>query len=185
MHLRHRLGLFALAGLLLCGACSYQAKALPLSPWVDESLPFTISLPENWELVALASDDNTQYRIAPDDYSEGDESFRVYLYFSETQSEARDEILEESSQKLEDWMDDLIDDNYEIYNKSELKIDKKPAVGLDFAKPVDDSYLVGRVVIGTHKTHTIAFVAMADKASWDANVRTFDKIIRSLKIKSD
>ncbi len=63
------------------GACSYQAKALPLSPWVDESLPFTISLPENWELVALASDDNTQYRIAPDDYSEDDESFRVYFYF--------------------------------------------------------------------------------------------------------
>ncbi len=83
-------------------------------------------------------------------------------------------------------MDELIDDDYEIYNKSELKIDKKNLPwGLDFAKPVDDSYLVGRVVIGTHKTHTIAFVAMADKTSWDANVRTFDKIIRSLKIKSD
>lgn len=183
MRFQPKFNFFFLVVLLLCGACVSQARALALSPWVDATLPFEISLPEGWTLSQIQSSDGAQYLIAPEDFTGLDDEFRVYLYFAQTEQEDLAIHLQDSTARLESWMAELIDDEYEIYNKNELKIDKQPAVALDFAKPIDDTYLVGRVVMATHPTHTIAFVAMAGEEAWNANVRTFDKIIPSLKLK--
>lgn len=181
--MRFRLALFALLALLICGACVSQARALPLKPWQDETLAFNISLPEGWQISHVPGEDEAQFLIAPEIYDGSEESFRIYLYFSKTAEDELQNHLELSSERIEQWMSALIDESYEIYNKNELKIDKKPAMALDFAKPDGESYLVGRVVIASHPDHTLAFVAMANREEWNATVRTFDKIVSSFKIK--
>ena len=185
MRNRFLLSLVALLTLFLCGACVSQAKALPLTVQVDENLPFTIALPEGWTLTEDPEKGSPHYLILPKGFEDTEDAFCVHLYFSKTEAQDLTASMEESSTRLEAWMKDLIDKDYEIYNKNDFRVDKNPAMALDFAKPVDESYLVGRVLLVTHPTHTIGFVAKANEANWNANVRTFDKIVESFKIKPE
>ncbi len=178
-------GLFVLLSLLLCGACVSQAKALPLTPVPDENLAFTLSLPEGWTLTEDSEKGAPHYLILPKDFEDTEEAFRIHFYFEKTEAADLNASLEESSQRLEVWMAELVDKDYEIYNKNDFRVDKNPAMWLDFAKPVEESYLVGRVLLVTHPSYTIGFVAKANEANWNANVRTFDKIVGSFKIKPE
>lgn len=184
MRTRQRLTLLILSVLLLCGACVSRDRALRLSPVVDDALPFEISLPENWSIQQEAGEDHARYLIAPNDFTGDEESFRIYFYFSQPETKDLEEHLAVSKALIEPWLAGLVSEDYEIYNKNELKLAKEQAMALDFAKPMGETYMVGRVVIGTHPTHVIAFVAMASESEWNMYVRTFDKIMRSLKIRT-
>ena len=85
---------------------------------------------------------------------------------------------------IEPWLAELVSDDYEIYNENEIRLAREQAMVLDFAKPMGGTYRVGRVVIGSHPTYVIAFVAMADETEWNMYVRTFEKILRGFKIKT-
>lgn len=185
MRKRLFLGFLLLLILLAFSACVSQAKALPLTPWEDESLPFEIALPEGWTLKEDPVKGAPHYVIQTSDERGIVEDFRIHLYFSRNESESLEGNMQESSARLEAWMADLISDDYEIYNKNDFRVNRNPAMALDFAKPVDETYMVGRVVIVTHPTHTIGFVAMASEDEWNAKVRTFDKIVSSFKIKPE
>ncbi len=155
-----------------------------LDPVVDETFPFEISLPENWSIQQESGEDHARYLIAPNDFTGDEESFRIYFYFSQPETKDLEEHLAVSKALIEPWLAGLVSEDYEIYNKNELKLAKEQAMVLDFAKPMGETYMVGRVVIGTHPTHVIAFVAMASESEWNMYVRTFDKIMRSLKIRT-
>lgn len=184
MRTRHRLSLVFLAALLLCGACVSRDRALRLDPVVDETFPFEISLPENWSIQQEPGEDTARYLIVPNDFTGDEGAFRIYLYFSKPETADLEEHLTVSKALIEPWLAELVSDDYEIYNKNEIRLAREQAMVLDFAKPMGDTYRVGRVVIGSHPTHVIAFVAMADETEWNMYVRTFDKIMRSLKIKT-
>lgn len=185
MRKRLFLGFLLLLILLSFSACVRQAKALTLTPWDDESLPFEIALPEGWTLKEDPEKGAPHYFIQTAEYNGKAEDFRVHLYFSRNESGSLEGNMAESSTRLETWMAELISDDYEIYSKNDFRVNKNPALALDFAKPLDESYMVGRVVIVTHPTHTIGFVAMASEAEWNVNVRTFDKIVSGFKIKPE
>lgn len=185
MQKRPFLSVLALFCILLCGACVRQARALPLTPVPDENLPFRISLPEGWTLSEDPEHGAPRYLILPDDFEDHEEAFRIYFYFAKIEAQDLTASMEESSARLKTWMSELIDQDCEIYNKNDFSVDKNPAVALDFAKPDGESYLVGRVLLVTHPTHTIGFVAKADETHWNANVRTFDKIVKSFQVKPE
>lgn len=169
--------------LLLSGACVSRARALPLVLWEDENMPFEIYLPEEWEINLESEDDDTRYLISSSAFSGDENDFRIYLYLARNDAESLEARLVENNARIEPWLAALVDEDYEIYNKNELKVDKSEAMALDFAKPKGESYLVGRVVLVSHPTHTLAFVAMAGEAEWNEYVRSFDKILSRFTIK--
>lgn len=95
-----------------------------------------------------------------------------------TSSDAWDEAGEEINQVLEQFLRSFFtDENPEIYNTSDLTVGRQPALVMDFAKPVENGYYKGSIVLVILRGYAIGFVGGADGETWDAFLPAFKQML--------
>jgi len=67
-------------------------------------------------------------------------------------------------------------------NEGSLRVDKYPAMLLDFAKPHQDSYMLGRVVIVAMPFYVLVFLGTGVEAEWEAFVPTFREMLEQFSL---
>ena len=163
MHCLYRLAvLLILFALLLCGCGEVTEPSLPLVEYKDPAGQYLWAIPEGWQ----ATLDGNTLTLTDPSVADSPESLQIKLFFQPVQADSPEEESAQFKTALEPFLAANIDDTYEIYNEGETKVDRLPAVVLDFAKPHGSTYLVGREVIVVSPSITLAFIGKGERAAW-------------------
>ncbi|MFZ3071167.1 MAG: hypothetical protein WA110_08620 [Anaerolineaceae bacterium] len=159
----------------LTGCAKQSAPALPLESYTDPAGRFTFAIPEGWETSDTA--ESSVLLLTPPDYAGEDTDLRVLVFTAPTFSMDTQEHIDEATALFEPFLEEYLDDSYEVINQGETKVDKRPALLLDFAKPYEDAYLEGRVVMVAMPAYALAFIGMADSETWEDFLPTFRQML--------
>ncbi|MGV8050026.1 MAG: hypothetical protein AB2L21_06715 [Anaerolineaceae bacterium] len=180
----HKAFLIAAIFLLLLpslSACSSESEeSLPLEAYEDPYGRFTFAIPEDWQ--STSESDTSVLSLTPPDYTGAISELHVVVFTAPTFSMDTQEHVEETTALFEPFLKEYLDDSYEVINEGEAKVDKRPALLLDFAKPYEDGYLSGRVVMVAMPAYALAFIGLADSETWDTFLPTFRKMLEEFHL---
>ena len=169
MRALHKGWIMSLLVIFSLSACTESGQALPLVSAPDSQGRFDFSMPEGWN----SQTDGEISTYTPADYDGSEESLRVLLYVSPTNTLDTNQHIDAAEPMIQDFLSLYLDDVYEVVNEGETKVDKYPAMLLDFAKPHQDSYMLGRVVIVAMPGVVVMFLGTGVEAAWEAFLPTF------------
>lgn len=163
---------------LFSSGCGPSEAALPLSE-VHYSHPsgvFTIPIPQGWDI-----NPGEAPQIATLTPDSSDPDIRV-LMIAEVLPGQTEEAMSEAAQGfLEAYMRDFLPyDDYEIYNQAELRVDRYPALILDIARPLDDTYHIGRMVLVYLPGHLVFLLGYGERTAWESFLPTFRKMVEEI-----
>jgi hypothetical protein len=161
--------IFCLVMLFSLTACAENAQILPLVSAPDPQGRFEFSMPEGWQ--SQTEGDISTY--TPHDYDGSEEDLRVLLYLAPTNTLDTNQHIDTAEPLIQDFLSSHLDEAYEVINQVEIKVDKYPAVQLDIAKPHQDSYMLGNVVIVAMPGVVVIFLGTGIRADWEAFLPTF------------
>ena len=164
----------------LLTACSGGGEALPLVSASDPQGRFEFSMPEGWQ--GVSEGDVSTY--TPSNYDGSEEDLRVLLYISPTNTLNTNQHIDTAEPLIQDFLSSYLDDAYEVINQGEIKVDKYPAVKLDFAKPYQDSYMLGQVVITAMPGVVVILLGTGVQADWEAFEPTFRAMLNDFHLVS-
>ena len=171
----HKAILLVSALLALLSACNRTSGAsLPLEDYRDPYDRYTFAIPEGWE----TSVDNQLLTIVPPGYAGSEEELVVRVYSAPTNTTDTATHIDLAKQEIEPLLASYIDDDYEVVNEGEIRVDKYPSMLLDFAKPHQDSYMLGRVVIVAMPFYILVFFGTGVEAEWQAFLPTFRDMLK-------
>jgi len=165
--------LLAAALLLLGGCAGLEGRSLPLESYNDPQGRFELAIPEGWESVV----DDQMLTVTPPDYSGTEEELIVRVYASPTGTTDTATHLELAKQEIEPFLSAYVDEAYEVVNEGSIRVDKYPSMLLDFAKPHEESYMLGRVVIVAMPFYVLVFLGTAVEEDWEAFLPTFREML--------
>jgi len=170
----------ALAGCLLiavlCAACASETGAsLPLETYQDPGGRFQLSIPKGW--LAETSPDGSLITLTPPDFTGTEVELRVLVFISPTNTLDTSEHVEEANALFQPFLEEHLDDSYEVINQGETKVDKVAALLIDYAKPYDETYLTGRLVMVAEPGYALAFLGSAERGAWDSFLPTFRALL--------
>ena len=156
----------------LCAACVAEpGEVLPLESYQDPSGRYALSVPKGWQ--TTTSPDGSLLTLTPADYSGAETDLRVLVFAAPTTSLDTSEHVEEAKLLIKPFLEAHLDESYEVINQGETKVDKVPALLIDYAKPYQDTYLTGRLVIVAVPGYALAFLGLAERGAWEAFLPTF------------
>jgi len=174
---------FLLLVCLLCAACTPDAgEALPLETYQDPGGRFTLSIPKGW--LAESAPDVSLLTLTPPDYSGTESELRVLVFSALTNTVDPALHVEEATELFQPFLEAYLDDTYEVINQGETKVDKAPALLFDYAKPFEESYLTGRLVMVAVPGYALAFLGSAERSAWDGFLPTFRAILADFHLLS-
>lgn len=173
MRLHSRGWLTSLVLVLLLGACAPQAEILPLVSAPDPQGRFTFSIPAGWE---VQSEGETSI-YTPSGYAGSLEESRVLLFLSPTNTLDADQHIDTAEPMIQAFLGRYLDDTFEVISQDETKVDKHGAMVLNFAKPHNGTYILGRVVIVAMPGVVVIFLGSATQVEWQAFVATFEAML--------
>jgi hypothetical protein len=174
-----RRALIFMALTMALSACAAAGgEALPLVSYEDPLGRFTFAIPEGWEAAA----DDTLLTITPEGYSGSAEELRVMVYFAPTNTQDTAEHLEKAKTLMENFLSQYLDEDYQSYNEGDTKVDRLPSALLDFAKPYQDSFLVGRVVFVVLPSQALVFLGTGPRAEWENFLPTFRAMLEEFHL---
>lgn len=169
---------FALLILTSCGAGG--GSSLPLEDYNDPQGRYTFVIPQGWQ-----SDlDAEALTLTPPDYQGTQEELIVYVYTSPTNTTDSATHIDLAKKQIEPFLETILDEDYQVVNEGQTKVDKYPAMLLDFAKPHEDSYMLGRVVIVAMPFYALVFLGKGVEANWEAFVPTFREMLKQFHLSS-
>lgn len=166
------------AFVLLLTACSGRpsGSGITLIPYNDPGGIFSMTYPQGWS-VAYDQELNS-VTFAPDGEADAQFPLSVKAVAMKTSSDAWDEAGEEINQVLEQFLRSFFpDESPEVYNTSDLTVGKQPALVMDFAKPLENGYYKGSIVLVILRGYAVGFVGGADGDTWDAFLPTFKQML--------
>jgi hypothetical protein len=169
MKLLYKGWIFCLALIFSLTACAGGGKALPLVSALDPQGRFEFSMPEGWQ--SQTEGDVSIY--TPSDYDGSEEDLRVLLYLSPTNTFNTAEHLDAAEPLIQDFLSSHLDEDYEVIDQGEIRVDKYPALKLEIAKPHQDSYMLGQVVIAAMPGVVVLLLGTGIQADWEAFEPTF------------
>lgn len=172
--------IFCLVVLFSLTSCSGGEKALPLVPVSDPQGRFEFSMPEGWQ--GVTEGDVSSY--TPSDYTSSEEDLRVLLYLSPTNTFNTEQHIDTAEPLIQDFLSSHLDDSFEVINQSEIKVDKYPAMKLEIARPYQDTYLVGQVVITAMPGVVVIFLGTGTRSAWEAFEPTFKAMLEDFHLVS-
>ncbi|MGV7976419.1 MAG: PsbP-related protein [Anaerolineaceae bacterium] len=174
---RHfRVLLCMLLAAALCAACAAEVgEALPLETYQDPGGRFTLSIPKGWQ--AESAPDGSLLTLTPPDYAGAETELRVLVYISPTNTLDTSEHVEEATALFQPFLEKYLDDSYEVINQGETKVDKVPAFLIDYAKPYEQTYLTGRLVMVAVPGYALAFLGSAERSDWESFLPTFRALL--------
>lgn len=158
--------------LALCAACAPASEELlPLESYQQPDGLFELSIPKGWLIESSA--DGTVFTLTPPNYSGSETELRVLIFLSSTNTIDTGEHVQEANQLFQPFLEKYLDDSYEVINQGETKVAKVPALLMDFAKPYENTFLTGRLVMVAVPGYALAFLGSAERGTWDAFLPTF------------
>lgn len=180
MKLLHKGWIFFLVLLLSLTSCSGGEKALPLVSAPDSQGRFEFSMPEGWQ--GVNEGDISTY--TPSDYTGTEEDLRVLLFLSPTNTLNTEQHIDTAEPLIQDFLSSHLDNSYEVFNQSEIKVDKYPALKLEIAKPYQGAYMIGQVVITAMPGVVVMFLSTGTQADWEAFEPTFQAMLKDFHLVS-
>ncbi len=178
MKLLHKGWIFCLVLTLSLTACTESGEALPLVSAPDPQGRFDFSMPEGWQ--SHTEGDVSTY--TPPDYDGSEEDLRVLLFLSPTNTLDTTQHLDAAEPLIQDFLSSHLDESYEVINQSEIKVDKYPALSLDIAKPHQDSYMLGQVVIAAMPGVVVILLGTGIQPDWEAFLPTFRAMLKDFHL---
>ena len=172
--------IFCLILIFSLTACTQSGQALPLVSAPDPQGRFDFSMPEGWQ--HQTEGDVNIY--TPADYDGSEEDLRVLLFISTTNTLDTNQHLDAAEPLIQDFLSSHLDESYEVINQSEIKVDKYPALNLDIAKPHQDSYMLGQVVIAAMPGVVVILLGTGLQTDWDAFLPTFRAMLKDFHLVS-
>ena len=171
--------LLATIPMLLLSACSGSSgKSLPLENYRDPQERYAFAIPEGWE----TNVDHELLTLTPADYSGGEEEIIVRVYTSPTNTTDTATHIDLAKKQIEPFLSAYLDDEYEVVNEGDIRVDKYPSMLLDFAKPHNDTYMLGRVVIVAMPFYVLVFLGTGVEADWEAFLPTFREMLKQFSL---
>ena len=167
--------LLCVALVLSLTACVESGRALPLVSAPDPLGRFEFSIPEGWQS-SLADE---VYTFTPTNSDNGEESLRVRLYLSPTNTLNANQHLDTAEPLIQAFLISQLDADYEVINQSEIRVDRYPALQLDIAKPHLDSYMLGKLVMVAMPGMVVLLLGTGIQADWEAFLPTFRAMLKS------
>lgn len=167
--------------LVLCAACAPASEsALPLEIYQHPDRRFQLSIPKDWQ--AESSENGALLTLTPPDYSGSETELRVLIFLSPTNTIDTSEHVEEANQLFQPFLENYLDESYEVINQGETKVEKVPALLIDFAKPYQSTYLTGRLVMVAMPGYALAFLGSAERSAWDSFLPTFRAMLADFQL---
>lgn len=165
--------------LTILSACSQSSgKSLPLEDYLDPQGRYSFAIPEGWE----TSVEDQLLTIVPPDYGGGEEELVVRVYTSPTNTIDTATHIDLAKKQIEPFLSTYIDEDYEVVNQGDTRVDKYPSMLLDFAKPYQDTYMLGRVVIVAMPFYVLVFLGTGIEADWEAFLPTFREMLKQFTL---
>jgi hypothetical protein len=166
---------------LFLSACSGNSgKSLPLENYHSPDGRFEFAIPSGWQ----TRQDGALLVTMPADYSDTEEELIVHLYASPTGTTDTATHINLAKEQIEPFLETVIGEDYETVNEGETRVDKYPAMLLDFAKPHGETYMLGRVVIVAMPFYVLVFVGTGIEAEWEAFLPTFREMLGEFHLSS-
>ncbi|NLE92606.1 MAG: hypothetical protein GX599_01270 [Chloroflexi bacterium] len=182
LHMKHlqKSWLLCVALVLSLTACAESGRALPLVSAPDPLGRFEFSIPEGWQ----SSFAGEVYTFTPANSDNGEESLRVRLYLSPTNTLNANQHLDTAEPLIQAFLSSQLDADYEVINQSEIRVDRYPALQLDIAKPHLDSYMLGKLVMVAMPGMVVLLLGTGIQADWEAFLPTFRAMLKSFHLVS-
>ena len=136
------LGFLILFILSACQSSRSETLALEEEPFTHPSGIFTIPIPEGWQVRVDEESPDVVWLTPP----EGGPEVTIVMIAEVLPGETEEEMNDAAAVLLEDYITRFLPyTDYEIYNNAEMRVAKNPAMILDFARPLGESYHVGRM----------------------------------------
>jgi len=165
--------------LTLLSACSQASgKSLPLEDYRDPQDRYSFAIPEGWS----ASVEEQVLTIVPSNYGGDEEEIVIRVYTSPTNTIDTATHIDLAKKEIEPFLSAYLDDDYEVVNEGDIRVDKYPSMLLDFAKPYKDSYMLGRVVIVAMPFYVLVFLGTGVEADWEAFLPTFREMLKQFSL---
>ncbi len=168
-------GLALVMGLTACSPAAGEGQALPLAEgaYAHPSGIFTIPIPDGWSATA-GTTDGVAWVTPPADNPD----VALVLIGEVLPGLTEDEMGDKAQRLLEEYMAQYLPySDYEIYNSAEIRVNRNPTLLLDFARPLDDGYHVGRMVLIYLPGHLVYLTGFGPRADWEAFLPTFRKMV--------
>jgi len=166
--------------LFILSACqSSRSEVLPLAeePYTHPSGIFTLPIPEGWQ-VSVDEETPEVIWLTP---SEGGPEVTVVMIAEMLTGETEDEMNAAAQALLEDYLTRFLPyTDYEIYNNAEVRVAKNPAMILDFARPLGESYHVGRMEMIYLPGHLVYLAGFGPREDWDPFLPTFRQMVEGM-----
>lgn len=175
-----RLNIILLLFCLLTGCTTESGPALPLDPYTDTAGRFSFAIPQDWQASELPEEG--VLIITPAGYSGKSTELRVLVFMTKTDTLDTQEHLDMANSLLQPFLSTYLDDTYEVINQGETQVAKSPAVLLDFAKPYEDIYLEGRLVMVASPGYVLAFLGMGESQAWEDFLPTFRAMLKEFQL---
>ena len=137
-------------------------------------------MPKGWQGVT-EGDIST---FIPSDYDDSEEDLRVLLFLSPTNTLNTEQHIDTAEPLIQDFLSSHLDNSYEVFNQSEIKVDKYPALKLEIAKPYQGAYMIGQVVITAMPGVVVMFLSTGTQADWEAFEPTFQAMLKDFHLVS-
>ena len=166
--------------LFVLSACqSTSEEALPLSEvlYTHPSGIFTLPIPEGWQVTVDEYAPEVVWLTPP----EGGPEITVVMIADVLPGDTEEEMNDAVQVLLEEYMTQFLPyTDYEIYNSAEMRVAKNPAMILDFARPLGESYHVGRMELVYLPGHLVYVAGFGPRADWDAFLPTFRQMVEGM-----
>lgn len=167
--------------LVLLSACSSEAETLTLVDYVNPEGLYELKIPKAWTAAYDEAEHVLQLSPADAKGVEGELSVHILVVpITHPDPDARLAIIKGYFQP---FLEGLIDNEQEVFNRGETTVDRMNAILLDFGKPWQNSYLAGREVLVNSSAYAIAFVGLGEDSAWKAFLPTFRKALASFQLK--
>ncbi|MBG0787357.1 MAG: hypothetical protein H0S79_19880 [Anaerolineaceae bacterium] len=172
--------LLGMAMLFILSACQSSAnEALPLAAetYTHPSGIFTIPIPEGWQTEVDAESPDVVWLTPP----AGGPDVTIVMIAEVLPGENEEEMNAAAQVLLEDYLTRFLPyTDYEIYNSAEVRVAKNPAMILDIARPLGDSYHVGRMELVYLPGHLVYLAGFGPREAWDPFLPTFRQMVEGM-----
>jgi hypothetical protein len=167
------LGFLVVLTLASCNSVGGEVLPLTTEAYAHPSGIFTIPIPEGWT-VSAGETPEVVWLKPP----EGEPDISIVMIAEVLPGETEEEMGDAAQVLLEDYLATYLPyEDYEIYNNTEVRVAKNPALILDFARPLDASYHVGRMELVYLPGHLVYIAGFGPREDWDAFLPTFRKMV--------
>lgn len=137
----------------------------------------TLPYPKGWA-VEPSADSNTIW-LHPEDSGS---PLRMVLIAEVLPGETEQALLQTAQTRLESYLREILpNDDYEIYNTAEIRVERNPALLLDIARPVQEGYQVGRIVLVYLPGHLVFLAGLGEREAWEVFLPTFRAIVEGMR----